>query len=126
MLASYARCRERGDFIEAFYNELWARDPDVARRFRNTDMSRQREIMREAINMLIMFARGSAVARMGLERISRVHARGGHDVPPRLYGLFSEVLINTARKRDPSWEPALEHAWRAALAPGLEFMAARY
>jgi hemoglobin-like flavoprotein len=126
VVASYARCREQGGFIKRFYQQLWARDPTIQQRFRNTNMERQEAIMREAINMLLMFAGGSVVARMGLERIAAVHSRKRHAVPPALYSLFADVLIETARTSDPRWVSALEQQWRAALRPGLEYMAARY
>jgi hemoglobin-like flavoprotein len=126
VLSSYARCRERGGFVENFYRQLWARDPGIARRFEKTDMERQQDIMREAINTLLMFARDSAVARMALDRIAKVHDRGHHDVPPSLYRLFAEVLVATAASWDPRWTPTLEQQWQAALKPGLDYMANRY
>jgi hypothetical protein len=126
VLASYSRCRESGRFVEAFYRRLWARDRGIERRFHATDMQRQQEVMREAINTLLMFAGESAVARMALDRISGLHSRRRHDVPAHLYTLFADALIETAREADPRWEPALEAKWRAVLAPGLEYMAARY
>jgi hypothetical protein len=126
VLASYARCRERGGFVKSFYQALWARDTAIQHRFRNTDMARQEAIMREAINTLLMFAGGSVVARMGLDRIAEVHSRKHHSVPPELYSLFTDVLIETARAWDPRWDATLEQHWRAALQPGLEHMAARY
>ncbi|MFO7565027.1 MAG: hypothetical protein R6X02_20445 [Enhygromyxa sp.] len=126
VLASYARCREQGGFIKSFYQQLWARDPGIQQRFRNTDMARQEAIMREAINMLLMYAGGSVVARMGLDRIAVVHDRQHHAVPTELYALFTEVLIDTARAWDSRWEPGLEQQWRVVLRPGLEYMNARY
>jgi hypothetical protein len=126
VLASYARCRERGGFIENFYRELWARDRGIARRFRDTDMDRQQQIMREAINTLLMFAQDSAVARLALNRIGKVHDHRRHDVPPMLYELFAEVLVSTAATWDRHWTPVLEQQWHAALEPGLEHMAALY
>jgi hypothetical protein len=126
VLASYARCREQGGFVKSFYQQLWSRDPAIQQRFRHTDMERQETIMREAINMLLMFAGGSVVARMGLDRIADIHSRKRHDVPPALYALFADVLVDTARTWDPRWEPALEQKWRAALRPGLAHMARCY
>jgi hypothetical protein len=126
VLASYARCRERGGFVKSFYQQLWARDATIQHRFRNTDMARQELIMREAINTLLMFASGSVVARMGLDRIAVMHDHTHHAVPPAVYSLFTEVLIDTARTWDPRWEPRLEQQWRAALRPGLDYMAARF
>ncbi len=126
VLTSYARCRERGGFVRTFYEQLWSRDETIRQRFRNTDMAQQELIMREAINMLLMYAGGSVVARMGLDRIADVHSRRHHAVPPELYALFADVLVETARASDPNWEPALEQQWRTALAPGLEYMANCY
>jgi hypothetical protein len=126
VLASYSRCRESGRFVENFYRRLWARDRGIEQRFHATDMQRQQEVMREAINTLIMFAAESSVARMALDRISGLHSRQRHDVPAYLYTLFADALVETAREGDPRWEPALEPKWRAVLAPGLEYMAARH
>lgn len=126
VLSSYARCREHGSFVEEFYRQLLSRDASIARRFEHTDMERQQQIMRDAINTLLMFARGSAMARMALERIAAVHGRHRHDVPPSLYSLFTEVLVATAAAADPAWSPTLERQWRATLGPGLELMASRY
>ena len=54
------------------------------------------------------------------------HDLSHHAVQPALYSLFTDVLIDTARIWDPRWEPRLEQQWRAALRPGLDYMAARY
>ena len=122
-IASYARCRERGGFIEAFYERLWQRDHAIKQRFAGTDMERQHQVMREAINTLMMFAGGSSIARMALERLSRSHSPAGYDVSPEQYQLFAEALIETARSFDPRWQPQLETAWREALTPGLDYLA---
>lgn len=123
VFASYARCRERGGFIEAFYRQLWARDPDIRGRFRTADMYRQHEVMRESINTLLMFARGSEIARLALTRLGKLHGVHGHRVTSSMYVLFINILVDTAREWDPKWSGELAPAWRAALEPGIDYMA---
>lgn len=126
VIRSYARCRERGGFIEAFYRQLWARDPEIRERFQSADMDRQHEVMREAINTLLMFARGSEVAKLALDRLGAAHSAEGHAVHDAMYKLFIDVIVETAKAWDPQWSEELEPAWRASLEPGIRHMAAMY
>ena len=126
VVASYARCRERGAFVEAFYYQLWARDSGIAARFEGTDMAHQQEVMRDGLNTLLMYAKGSTLAGMALDRIAWVHSREVHDVSPRYYDLFVDALVDTAKVWDSEWSEELEQGWRAAMAPGIERMITRY
>jgi hemoglobin-like flavoprotein len=121
--ASFGRCLKEEDFIPSFYATLWGRDPEIRRRFRGADMDRQHQVMRDAITALIMFAGGSQIARMALDRLAKSHAPSGHDVSAHQFELFGDTLVSCVAERDPQWSEELAQQWRTALAPGLSLLA---
>ncbi|MCA9656250.1 MAG: globin [Myxococcales bacterium] len=124
--SSYSRCRVHEDFIPRFYRRLWQREPDVGRRFAHTDMERQHQVMREAINSLLMYARGSKIAELALDRLARVHSRSDRDVPPHLHRAFVDALVEVVEEVDADADDELLTSWRDVLAPGLERIEAGY
>lgn len=44
------------------------------------------------------------------------------DIAPRLYDLWLETLIDTARDFDEQFDEEVELAWRLVLTPGIVYM----
>ena len=123
---SYERCSTVPGFFRAFYDDFFTRCPEARPRFAKTDLERQTNLLRHAIGLLLIFPNPPAAEPGLLTRIAARHSRRDLDIPPALYSPFIDSLIATARKYDAEFSPALEQAWRAALAPGVAYMQARY
>ncbi len=121
---SYGRCLLDGQFFDKFYDRFTAASPEVAQRFRNTDMKRQKTMMRLSLSMLVMFVEGKPIARPSLEAIQKTHGAGRYEIPARLYDVWLECLIQTLRECDPRFDDALEQQWQQAMQKGIDFIAA--
>jgi len=124
--ASYHRCRVDERFIETFYDRFLGKSKEVADKFRATDFTRQRFMLRESLLMILLFHHGEQGAIDELERLAVRHSRRGLDIPVHLYSLWLDSLCEAVEAHDPEYEPSLEHSWRAAMQPGIDLLVSRY
>ena len=92
--------------------------------FSQTDFERQHKLLQHSLGVLLIYAKRQNPAL--LERIAERHNRKNVNVVPELYPFFVESLVKAAEEHDPEFDSDADKAWRAALAPGIEFMKARY
>jgi hemoglobin-like flavoprotein len=121
---SYSRCLRSPGFLPRFYEHLLASDPGIPPRFANTEFPRQNKLLQHGLGLLLSY--GNKPDPALLERIAARHSKRALDVPPSLYALFVDSLLAAIREYDSQYTPQIETAWREALAPGIEFMQARY
>ena len=121
--ASFRRSA-RPAFFRMFYERLLAADPRIPSKFAHTDFERQGKFLEHALPLLIDYAkRRDPVV---IERIAIRHTRYGVNVSPKLYPHFLNALEQALAAHDPEYRPEVGKAWRAALAPGLEYMGSKY
>lgn len=120
---SYRRCQGE-PFFQAFYHRLLGADPAVREKFANTDFERQNRLLQHGIGLLLSF--GRRPNPMLLARIAERHSSRDLDIAPALHEYFVDSLIETVREYDAACTPAVEDAWRVAVAPGIEFIVSRY
>lgn len=121
---SYSRCLRSPDFFERFYDRLLESDPAVPPMFAETEFPRQYRLLQHGLGLLLSYANNPDDAL--LDRLAARHSARGIDVAPPMYDLFVESLLATVQDSDPSFDDEVEAAWRAAVAPGIEFMASRH
>jgi hemoglobin-like flavoprotein len=92
--------------------------------FVGTDFQRQNKLLQHGIGLLFIYAKRANPAI--LDRIAGRHAHGELDIAPNMYPYFVDSLVGTVKLFDPQFNPALDEAWRAAVAPGIAFMASRH
>ena len=68
--ASYHRCRASDHFIDTFYEHFLAKSREVAEKFRGTDFTRQKFMLRESLLMMLLFNHDEAGAVEELERLA--------------------------------------------------------
>jgi serine/threonine protein kinase len=118
--ASYVRLQSGGRdraFFERFYDRLFAACPDVRTHFEHVDMARQQAVLNKAIHLLIDFdpARGCSE----LARLAATHTRFA--LTSHHYDRFFDVLMECLERSGSNTPEELE-AWRASIAPALDFM----
>jgi hemoglobin-like flavoprotein len=118
--ASYLRIQGEPRFFERFYDHLFSMLPEVRGHFASVDMKRQYHVLNDAIHVLLAFHRGSGADQALLESLATTHATFG--LTERHYRTFLEALVTTLGEFGEA-APALAHAWRSSLEPGLDFMA---
>jgi len=124
--ASLGRCHANPAFISRFYELFVASSPEVAEKFEHTDLERQRRAMSSSLYALVLAMEGGQAASAYLDRIARQHGRKDLDIPPQMYDVWLECLIETVKEFDPQYSDEIEGLWRDAMAFGVEFMQARY
>lgn len=105
-------------FFAAFYRRFLA-DPDTARLFQSTDMSRQIAMLRKSFFHLAGFYVTNTPSGE-LARVADLHSRLG--ISAEDYDRWLDCLIDTVAQHDPHCDHATELAWRWALTPGITFM----
>lgn len=123
---SYERCMKSGRFYERFYEIFVRSDPRIPRYFANTDMGRQKVLIREGMEILLMGGFGSIRAKAYLNKIGGIHDRAHVNVKPELYPVWMKCMIATLREHDPEFNDELEGSWRDHLQKGIDRMAALY
>ena len=121
---SYARCIESPGFLDTFYQHLLESSPAIPPMFSQTDFERQHKVLQHGLGILMIYAKRKNPAL--LQRIADRHDRNDVNVDPSLYPLFVESLVTAVREHDSEVSPDIEDAWRAAIAPGIEFMKDQY
>jgi len=61
-----------------------------------------------------------------LPRLAKRHGRQDLDIPPGLYDLWLDCLLQAARRHDPQFSPEIEAAWRRDAGRGIEYMRSKY
>ncbi len=127
--ASYVRVLSRElegqGFFAAFYERFLAASPEVAAKFRHTDMARQQAMLKKAFYHLLAFY-ASSHADYYLQEVAISHSRAHLDIPPALYDLWLESLIDTVRAFDAQFDDEVELAWRLVMTPGIVYMTFHY
>jgi hemoglobin-like flavoprotein len=124
--ASYERCSVAPDFLAAFYARFFELRPEARPLFAQTAFERQHKLLRHAIGLLLSFPGQQESDPNILARVAERHSRRELGIDPSHYPPFLESLIDTVRRYDPQCTPAVEQAWRVALAPGVAYMQSRY
>ena len=123
---SFERCEANGDLAEAFYNVFLAASPEIAPYFGATDFSRQRQVLRDSVHMMVTRDVSDPEMRQMLDWLGKAHGRDGRNVLPELYELWLDGICETARELDPEWDEDLERKWRVRLRAGMQVIMAAY
>jgi len=60
------------------------------------------------------------------KELAVLHSQAHLDIPPHLYDLWLDCLVQAVRECDPQCTPETESVWRSMMANGIAFMKARY
>jgi hemoglobin-like flavoprotein len=124
--ASYDRCCQAPDFLQAFYRNFLAACPEAVPLFAHTDFESQTKLLRHAVGLLLIFPNHPASEPTLLTRVAERHSRRDLNVDPALYRPFIDSLLDTVREFDREFTPAVEAAWRATVGPGVAYMKAKH
>lgn len=113
------------DFITRFYNIFLDSSDDVAEMFSHTNMSVQKTMLHDSLQMMVEFYR-SGEANDNMRRVAEVHSRAQHDIPSNLYDVWLDSLLQALSEFDPEFGPRVAEAWREVLGPGIEYMRGMY
>jgi len=109
------------DFFTAFYDAFIDDSAAAREKFRNVDMQKQKEHLRNSLDHMVYFSIDRQ-ASDEMTRIARAHGKSGTDVGPALYDCWLNSLVKTVHEYDPQFDDEVEIAWRVVLAPGISYM----
>ena len=113
------------EFFEFFYTKFIQSSEEVAEKFKDTDMERQQQVIKDSLHhMLNCYVQREINDEV--IRIAVLHNKANLDIPPKLYDLWLECLIETAGEFDEEFDKYVELAWRTVLSIGITYMKFRY
>lgn len=126
VLASYHRCETAGGLFDSLYDIFFAKSPEIAPKFANTDMERQKQNVMASVLMALRLATGDPVAKGYVLELAKSHSRHGHNIKPELYGLWLDALCEAVQRHDPHYTSELEEHWRRAMEPAIDLIISGY
>ena len=127
---SFGRCLLNktlsNSFLDAFYEEFLASDPRIKPMFSNTDMEKQKDLLKQGLVMLLMYGKGSAMAKSAIEQLALKHDHNHLNIEPWMYRLWVQSLLACVNKYDPNYDDALNAMWNEALDLGIGVMKQAY
>lgn len=113
------------DFYDYFYQRFLTSHPAVAEAFRNTDMERQKQLLRKSLLYSISFMTNKNNFH-SMERIAKLHSKQHYNIQPELYDYWMNSIVDAVKKFDPQFNDDVELAWRLAFTPGITYMKFMY
>lgn len=126
VLASYHRCEKSGGLFDTFYDLFFAKSPEIPRKFANTDMEKQKQVVMASLLWVLRLNKGDPVAHSEVSKLAASHSRDAHDVRPELYDLWLDALCESVAKHDPQFTAELESQWRHVMQTGIDLMKSKY
>ena len=124
VMQSYGRCCASSTFFDDFYHEFLSSSPLIRGKFVNTNMTAQKQLLRQGILNLVMYARGMPDTK--LRALGASHSRAGMDISPGLYGFWLDALLHTIKLHDPDCTAQTLRDWREVLSKGIEVITSHY
>ena len=84
-------------------------------------MSHQKTMLHDSLRALVDFNQRRKLSPQ-MTTLARVHGPQAADIPPTLYVLWLNALLDTVREWDPKFDAQVELAWRLTLAPGITYL----
>lgn len=112
-------------FVSHFYKTFMGKSPEIAERFRETNMTAQKTALFDSLLYMAEFPH-SQNARSRIIQLGHSHSHRALDISPALYDLWLEALIDTVREFDPDFDADAELSWRVTMAPGIACMKYMY
>ena len=123
---SFARCMIKGDIVGRFYEIFLNSHADIKPRFAQTDFDTQKHLLRQSINLAMMFASDNQVGKNGISRIRQSHTKSGLNIPPALYPYWKKSFIQAASEFDPEFSDELRKQWDMVLQKTIDFIIQGY
>ncbi len=125
---SYERLMQTAEGGLAFYREFYAilmeRSELAAEKLRGLEVERQVKNLQSAV-ITLMLVYGSGDVEYA-QRLGERHGKRGLDIPPELYVVWLDCLMEAVSRYDRKFDGRVEAAWRGLLAEGIAVMVREY
>ena len=117
---SYGRCTLQKAFFEDFYDIFMSSSPEIKPFFSRTDMTKQRQLLREGISFMLLYAQKNEGGKLAINNIGQLHDQNHVNVRPNLYRLWIDSLLKCIEKHDNRFTEDVRRAWEEILKPGID------
>lgn len=124
--SSFGRCCVKGDVIGRFYEFFLKSHPDIGPRFAHTDFETQKNLLRQGINLAILFAAGVPTGAMAIGRLRETHKQSRLNISPTLYPFWQKSLLQAIAEFDAQFSPTLRRQWEGVLRKTIDHITAGY
>lgn len=125
-LQSLDRCSSFDEFLPAFYERFLESSDEIRHKFKNTDMSMQKQMLLRSLKLSAGATAGDREALQEINDRAETHDRDHLDVRPGLYTFWLDSIIETAQQFDPKWDESIEAAWRRILGHVVKHISRKY
>ncbi|MEZ6093518.1 MAG: hypothetical protein R3C03_04655 [Pirellulaceae bacterium] len=123
---SFGSALSTGDLMEQFYKNFLHSDPAIAPMFVKTDMDKQKNLLRQSINLAIMFAAGHEIGHKAIDQIGFTHSKKNLNISPKLYPNWKASFIKTVSNADRKFSSEVERAWSEVLQMAIDRIVSVY
>jgi hemoglobin-like flavoprotein len=123
---SYGRAILNPQFFGRFYDIFLASHPSIKPMFQNTDMAKQKQLLKTGVAMMLTHLEGKAAGTMTMDRIAQSHSKKNMNIHPGLYQYWIDSLVAAAKECDPKWTPDIERSWQKVLRAGVDYITEKY
>ena len=123
---SMGRAITHGDVFSRFYQIFLASHPTIGPMFKTTNMEQQKALLRQGVNLAIMFAEGRSIGKSAMDRLRASHSKKALAIDPSLYRYWLDSFMKALAEVDPEFNPGLEKKWRDTLSKAIRHIADGY
>jgi len=123
---SHARCIQSQSFLDDFYNSFMGSSQEVRQMFVNTDLEKQKSLLKDGITYLIMYDADNIIGKIALKNIGEIHNRNQKNIEYKFYPIWTKCLLQTVAKHDPKFDDDIKLAWDSVLIRGIDFLKSQY
>lgn len=116
---SYKSCLKNDQFLTTFYEIFLRKDHRIPEYFKNTNFDRQKIVLRNALDYMIMYAEGSTIAFTKIEDLGYRHDRNHLNIPVNLYSCWQDSLMETIENYDSEFNQEIKDSWIYVLSFGI-------
>jgi hemoglobin-like flavoprotein len=117
---------KHSNFFDRFYERFLGSSDEISGKFHEGDFEKQNRALRDAFYFLFSAMVGEPDAWQQLELSALRHSRNDLEIPPWMYAVWLDCLLETIREFNPAIDAQTEAAWRDVMAIGIKFMIERY
>ena len=123
---SFGRCVITKGFIDRFYELFLNSHPEIAPKFVNTEMTKQKRLLSDGISFALQFAAGNPSGERNMAPMRKSHSRKRLNIEPRFYKYWTDALMQTVSEKDYKYNEILDKQWREALEIIVNYMVSGY
>jgi len=123
---SMGRALTHGDLFGRFYAIFLESNSNIKPMFVGTDMEKQKALLRQGVNLAIMFAEGRAIGKQAMDRLRNSHSKSNLGINPSMYRHWLDSFIKAVAETDPKFDADLERQWRMTLSKTVDHIAGGY